>query len=428
MRSRPNACWASRFTPGGFTTAPRPAATRSEWLRSTTRRGARRANSSRSSRSRWRRDFCPPHPTIANANGATTSVSVARTRSGAPESNRKRGLTGFTGCARCANAVADTIISDQAVRDRIRDDLGVTLVIEAAAGTGKTTALVNRIVSVIGSGRGELARIVAVTFTEKAAGELKLRLRGEIERARHNTELLSDARARFDEALKQLEEARIGTIHSFCADLLRERPVEARVDPMFEVAPEDVAGEMFDAAFERWFERVLDNPGEGMRRLLRRRDLSERTGPRAIARRAALELLNWRDFDSPWQHSPLECGAEIDAIVAEVEALGKLSELGEPDDWLARGLDAIARPVAEATRLEAVRGRDYDALESVLIALCKGRHWNWKGYGGDFGEAKCEEVFQRRAELHARLKKFRDDAGANLAPLLRDELWPIVAI
>ena len=321
-----------------------------------------------------------------------------------------------------------TIISDQAVRDRIRDDLGVTLVIEAAAGTGKTTALVNRIVSVIGSGRGELARIVAVTFTEKAAGELKLRLRGEIERARHNTELLSDARARFDEALKQLEEARIGTIHSFCADLLRERPVEARVDPMFEVAPEDVAGEMFDAAFERWFETVLDNPGEGMRRLLRRRDLSERTGPRAIARRAALELLNWRDFDSPWRRSPLERDAEIDAIIAEVEALGKLSELGEEDDWLARGLDAIARPVAEATRLEAVRGRDYDALESVLIALCSGRRWDWKGYGGDFGEAKRDEVFRRRAELHQRLKKFRDDAGANLAPILRDELWPIVAI
>jgi len=324
--------------------------------------------------------------------------------------------------------MADTIIADQAVRDRIRDDLGVTLLIEAAAGTGKTTALVNRIVSVIGSGRGELARIVAVTFTEKAAGELKLRLRGEIERARHNTELLSDARARFDEALKQLEEARIGTIHSFCADLLRERPVEARVDPMFEVAPEDVAGEMFDAAFDRWFERVLDNPGEGMRRLLRRRDLSERTGPRAIARRAALELLNWRDFDSPWQHSALKRDAEIDAIIAEVEALGKLSELGEPDDWLARGLDAIARPVAEATRLEAVRGRDYDALESVLIALSSGRRWDWKGYGGDFGEAKRDEVFRRRAELRERLKKFRDDAGANLAPILRNELWPVVAI
>ncbi len=319
-------------------------------------------------------------------------------------------------------------LSDLRVRDRIRDDLDTTLVIEAAAGTGKTTALVNRIVSVIGSGRGELARIVAVTFTEKAAGELKLRLRGEIERARHDTEPLSEARRRFDEALKQLEEAQIATIHSFCADLLRERPVEAQVDPRFEVAPEEIAGEMFDAAFDRWFEKVLEKPGEGMRRLLRRRDLSARSGPRAIARRAAQELLNWRDFDTPWKPSPLERDIEIDAIVAEVEAMGELARGAEPDDWLGKGLDAIARPVHEATRLEAVRGRDYDALEAVLVSLSGGRRWDWKGYGGGFGTESRSEVFRRRAELHERLKKFRDDAGANLAPLLREELWPLVEI
>ncbi len=84
--------------------------------------------------------------------------------------------------------------------------------------------------------------------------------------------------------------------------------------------------------------------------------------------------------------------------------------------------------MAESTRLEPVRGRDYDALESVLIALCTGRHWDWKGYGGGFGEVERDEIFRRRAALHDRLKKFRDDAGANLAPLLRDELWPVVGI
>src|SRR5271170_3510200 len=76
--------------------------------------------------------------------------------------------------------------ADQKVRDRIRDDLDTTLLIEAAAGTGKTTALVGRIVSVVASGRGELARIAAITFTEKAAGELKLRLRTSIEAARYD--------------------------------------------------------------------------------------------------------------------------------------------------------------------------------------------------------------------------------------------------
>jgi ATP-dependent exoDNAse (exonuclease V) beta subunit len=321
-----------------------------------------------------------------------------------------------------------TTPSDQRVRDRIRDDLDTTLVVEAAAGTGKTTALVNRIVSVLESGRGELARIVAVTFTEKAAGELKLRLRGEIERARQTSAAGSDTRKRFDEALKQLEEARIGTIHSFCADLLRERPVEARVDPMFEVAPEDVAEAMFDAAFERWFETALAKPGEAMRRLLRRRDLSERTGPRAIARHAAFELLNWRDFDSAWTRSEFARDAEINAIIDQVVALAELARSAEADDWLGRSLEDIARPVREATRLEEVRGRDYDALEAVLVALTRGRRWDWKGYGGSFGKVTREEIFRRRADLRERLNKFRDDAGANLAPMLREEIWPVVEL
>ena len=194
-------------------------------------------------------------------------------------------------------------IADQRVRDRIRNDLDTTLLVEAAAGTGKTTALVNRIVAALAGGRAELGRIVAVTFTEKAAGELKLRLRAEIEHARSDSSRGSAERARLSDALGQLEEARIGTIHSFCADLLRERPVEARVDPMFEVAADDVAGELFESAFDRWFEQALGAPGEGLRRLLRRREGFDREGPRPIIRAAAWELLQWRDFHTPWSSS-----------------------------------------------------------------------------------------------------------------------------
>ena len=84
-----------------------------------------------------------------------------------------------------------------------------------------------------------LDRVVAVTFTEKAAGEMKLRLRTEIERARTAETAGSTARAHLDDALEKLEVARIGTIHAFCGDLLRERPVEAGVDPLFEVSPEE---------------------------------------------------------------------------------------------------------------------------------------------------------------------------------------------
>jgi len=129
-------------------------------------------------------------------------------------------------------------LADQADRDQIAKALDDTLVVEAAAGTGKTTELVRRIVRVIETGRAEVTGIVAVTFTEKAAGELKLRLREALEEARGGSASASPERRRLDRALGRLEEAQVSTIHGFCADLLRERPVEARIDPLFKVLTE----------------------------------------------------------------------------------------------------------------------------------------------------------------------------------------------
>src|SRR5215211_4526525 len=118
-----------------------------------------------------------------------------------------------------------------------RGEFGATFFVEAAAGTGKTTELVGRIVGLVRSGAGILSQIVAVTFTEKAAGEMKLRLRGKIEEARLSAQ--GEERERLDRALRELELARIGTIHAFCTDVLHERPVEAGIDPLFEVSSEE---------------------------------------------------------------------------------------------------------------------------------------------------------------------------------------------
>src|SRR5437773_5065688 len=71
--------------------------------------------------------------------------------------------------------------ADAEARQAIEHDLDTTLIVEAAAGTGKTTELVNRILAVLSTGRAKIEEIVAVTFTEKAAGELKLRLREKLE-------------------------------------------------------------------------------------------------------------------------------------------------------------------------------------------------------------------------------------------------------
>src|SRR5688572_28305830 len=130
----------------------------------------------------------------------------------------------MTGADDRSRRQGQTALSDQAARDRIRDDLDTTLVVEAAAGTGKTSALISRILSGIMSGRVSLARVVAVTFTEFAAGELKLRLRVAIEQARQQQKDSSEITKYLEKAVYELEEARIGTIHSFCGDLLREHP------------------------------------------------------------------------------------------------------------------------------------------------------------------------------------------------------------
>src|ERR1700704_1358693 len=203
------------------------------------------------------------------------------------------------------NVIAFPKTDDSSARRAIIEDLDDTLVVEAAAGTGKTTELVNRILRVLETGRARMDQIVAVTFTEKAAGELKLRLREAIEIARAST---GDTvvKERLDDALKKLEEAHVNTIHGFCAELIRERPVEACVDPLFAVLTEPQADHLYMRAFQAWLQQALANPSEGLRRALRRTSspafggMGNGDGPVDRLRRAGRSLVEWRDFSTPW--------------------------------------------------------------------------------------------------------------------------------
>jgi ATP-dependent helicase/nuclease subunit A len=315
-----------------------------------------------------------------------------------------------------------TTLADQPARDRIHHDLATTLVVEAAAGTGKTTALVTRMVEALASGHARLDRLVAVTFTEAAAGELKLRLRAGIERARQAPDCPPAAATRLRDALPQLEAARIGTIHAFCAELLRERPIEAAVDPLFQVAPDDVAGVLFARVFARWFEAQLERPGEGVRRVLRRR--TRTGGPRALLESAARELVEWRDFETPWTRVAFERDREVDELRADLAALGPEPPAGERD-FLGRSLHEIASFVEHVARREQVRPRDYDGLEAELGELGRAKHWRWRGWVRA-GEAARADRRARRDAAKARLDAFVRNAGADLAPALRDDLWPLV--
>jgi ATP-dependent exoDNAse (exonuclease V) beta subunit len=136
---------------------------------------------------------------------------------------------------------SETKLIDQEQRDRAAQDISGSYIVEAAAGTGKTTVLVTRILNLIKAGEARLEEIVAITFTEKAAAELKVKLRQELEKTLSN-EPASGEHQRIAEAISDLERMQVTTIHSFCGSLLRERPVEAGLDPNFEVADALVAG------------------------------------------------------------------------------------------------------------------------------------------------------------------------------------------
>ena len=75
------------------------------------------------------------------------------------------------------------LLPDEEARRRAATELGTTFLVEAGAGTGKTSVLLQRLLTLVRSGRSPLERVAAITFTERAAAELRVRLRSEIETA-----------------------------------------------------------------------------------------------------------------------------------------------------------------------------------------------------------------------------------------------------
>jgi ATP-dependent helicase/nuclease subunit A len=124
-------------------------------------------------------------------------------------------------------------LQDAEARDAIRTDLGTTMLVEASAGTGKTTCMVDRMTALIRTGTATAGQIAAITFTKKAAAELARRFRERLEEGAADARLPAPERQRLGAALAEIDSAVIGTVHSFCGRLLRERPIEAGLDPSF---------------------------------------------------------------------------------------------------------------------------------------------------------------------------------------------------
>ena len=121
---------------------------------------------------------------------------------------------------------------DAQSRRLIREELTTNILVEAGAGSGKTQMLAERMAAGVADGVYQIEHLAAVTFTRKAASELRgrfhLALEAELAKATGAARI-----GRLQSALSNLERFFAGTIHSFCARLLRERPVESGVSPGF---------------------------------------------------------------------------------------------------------------------------------------------------------------------------------------------------
>jgi ATP-dependent helicase/nuclease subunit A len=150
---------------------------------------------------------------------------------------------------------------DQPTRNQIHRDLDVNMLVEAGAGSGKTTSLVGRMHALIATGV-PVERIAAVTFTKKAANELRERFQLKLETELRAAEPLSSAWQFCDTALRDLDRAFLGTVHSFCARILREHPLEISLDPNFAEVSDNAWGELTRSFWNRWLERCKRN-GDG---------------------------------------------------------------------------------------------------------------------------------------------------------------------
>lgn len=289
----------------------------------------------------------------------------------------------------------DTLLVDRVDRTRIATDTSATLFVEAGAGSGKTHSLVERICHLVVVDGIELDRIAAITFTEKAAAELRERVR---------THIASFSGDAAEKAMEQIDTAAIGTLHSFAARIVSEHPLEAGVPPC--VAVVDAMGSQL--SFERRWRR--------MRAAL---FADEHTAPSGLtdAMRIILgagasldQVRTLADaLDRSWDRlivddvAPTMVVAEIDALLrAADEVVASAADCSDPSDGLAVWLSSVVQWRSDMALAKST---------TAWIALAgdagfpkpgnsRGKGANWVG-----GTARVDEI-------RAAVKDFKESVAA----------------
>ena len=322
--------------------------------------------------------------------------------------------------ATSGNRPAAFVPVDADARKAIAEDLAATLFVEASAGTGKTTSLVQRVTNLVATGTTTLDRIAAITFTEAAAAELRDRIRSELEKASGDAGRTQAERDRCHQGIADLDQADICTLHSFAGGLLRERPLEAGLPPSFETSDEILAGIKFEEEWCDWLDRHLDGETELAPHLASALTLGLTLNHlRTVARAFHQNYSDLSDVDFGASESPQPSvmGSLFEAA-PELERLCRYSKRGPGDllyDHVQNRLALLRHQPASATG----PADDYRLLLGLLpLRQRQGRQGDWET-DPDTGRNAC-------AALKDVLNELDQQANEQIQNARRTALMPIL--
>jgi len=296
---------------------------------------------------------------------------------------------------------------------------GVDVAVTAGAGSGKTRALVGRYLSLLEEGR-PLRSLVAITFTEKAAREMRTRIRSTIEE--WLAEGVAVDRDLWESAFAELDAARIGTIHSLCAAILRAHPAEAGVDPAFAVLEENAAAILKARAVEVALAWAMSDPdaarlfgllGEYRLRAAVTALLERRLDAAPAFDWVGGELLDrWAGELAAWLEARLGVPAWLDSldVLRTVQAR-------KPDDRLETARRAVLAHWDEVCTARAEQ--DWDTIFAGLLALRSSI-----STGGAKGNWEADDLAAAR-EAMATLRTFYDGEIAPLVSKKKPVSWAL---
>ncbi|MBB2903512.1 ATP-dependent helicase/nuclease subunit A [Kineococcus radiotolerans] len=288
---------------------------------------------------------------------------------------------------------------DQSARDRVRTSHAETLFVEAGAGTGKTTALVARVVHMVATGHlqhvGELA---AITFTENAASELRSRIREGLEdaaRGEHRgTTYEPQERDCCRTAAAALDDAAIGTLHGTAIRILQEAPLEAGLPPGFAVASATGGDELDDDAWEDFLADLLADPAVADH-VTAAFTLGLSTS--ALRGTAATLAGAWDRLRSrPLRERPLP-PVEAGDVLAPLRAVLAAADRWPEGDKLTTHLREVVHPFAQAVSAATDRWDVLALLGDVKLSSSGGRKPAWQQAGLDKAEVVDALAHAQRA-------------------------------